>query len=211
MINELLPKKKNLEATKTKLQDSLGKTLHDLDLLTEVEPVDPAELVGLQGSATNLTGSIARIDRALETVDRQLSVAQAAQRRLELLDAIEVAAEAAVAATAAEGRQYDLLFTELGAVLTKIVAARDDGAGSREYLRGLLRTHAPAHPALFYLGPTTTKQETAAVQLETELRERGVDVSAALDSYAALPGGALLIRLLESHQLDNSRKLLEVS
>ncbi len=208
MINELLSRQQNLEATRAELTTKLASTRSALDDLTEPRNTD--ELLDHEVRAAALTAAIARVDTALETVDRQLSTAQAAQRRAEVLNSIGDAAEAAQEATAEEGRRYDTLFIELGAVFTKIAAARNEGAESRERLRALIRMHAPAHPALFYLGPTTTKQEAAAVQLDAELRQFGVDVSVALDSYAELPFGALLIPLLESHQRDNSRKLLEV-
>jgi small-conductance mechanosensitive channel len=199
ITDELLSRQQNLEATKTKLQDSLEKTLHDLNLLTEVDPVDPAELVGLQGSATNLTGSIARIDRALETVDRQLSNAQAAQRRAAQLDLIEDSATAAVAATAREQNEYDELSRDLERIFARILAAAEHGQDARRHLRGLLKAAAPA---LALLGSPTTysaAREAEARELEAEMTDRGVGLRAALEPAAEFRFYALL-PLIEAWQ-----------
>lgn len=202
-IDALMNRRESLERTRTGLQGQLENILSDLDRLTDNVVHDPTaaeELVALEREAAALTGTITRLDATIEDADQQLTVAQAASNRARVLDAITAAAESAQTATEQEQVAYTALFAELGAVFTKISAARDDGARARSHLRGLIKAESPAFPALLYLGATSPAQEAAAERLEKELDARRIDVRPALEGRATLPYSRLLVPLLEAFE-----------
>lgn len=214
-IDQLLSRKESLERTRADLQAQQGAVLADLGALADdrgsLGPLGTAELLELEGRAGTLTDAVARLDRALDDVGAQLRTAQAAADRAGVVDAIVVATEAALEATAAEQEEYDRLFVELGAVLTKISVARDDGARARSHLRGLIKAESSAFAALGYWTVTTPRQEAAAVRLEKELEERAVDVRPALDARADLPFARLIAPLLEAYLREAPHTPLEAA
>lgn len=205
-VNELLSRQQSLSETRSRVQQELETALRNLDAITDVGTSGPeatAQLVALQGKASALTATAARLDRSLEDVDRQLQVAQEAERRAELLDRIEDAAALAVAATAEEQRRYADVVAQFERLLGSVLAAAEAGRAGRQHLRGLLKEAAPA---LTLLGNPTTfsaAREAEAKELEAALAARGVNLARALEPTAALRYGHILWPL--AHEWSRSR------
>lgn len=200
MIDELLSRQQNLETTRAELATKLASTRSALDDLTEPRNTD--ELLDHEVQAAALVAAITRVDTALEMVDKELSTAQEAQRRAELLDTIRDAAEAAVAATREEQRLYDDIALDLERIFGRILEAAEHGQAARRHLRGLL---GAAAPALAVLGSPTTYsagREAEAKELEAEMNVRGVDLRAALEPDVRLRYGSALLPLIDEWQLE---------
>lgn len=199
MVDNLKGRHARLTAQKTELEKQLEGASSALERLVDgpENPRDTARLVQLEQECAALTAALARTDRALEAVGREVRAENAAAATAARLEQIEDAARSAVAATAEEQREYDAITLELEALFVSILAAAEHGQDARQHLRGLLKTAAPA---LTVLGSPTVyapAREDEAARLENTLGDRGVDLRRALEPDAQFRFAGLLPFIIE--------------
>ncbi len=194
MIDDLKGRQARLAAQKSELEKQLEGASSALERLVDgpENPRDTARLVQLEQECAGLTAALARTERALEAVGRELQAENAAAATAARLDLIEDAARAAVAATAREQNEYDALTLDLERIFGGILDAAEHGQDARRHLRLLLKTAAPALRILDNPTVYNAAREEQAAQLENALSARGVDLRRALEPDAQFRFAGLL-------------------
>ncbi len=95
-------------------------------------------------------------------------------------DLIAAAAQSALDARALEQERLDGVSLRLESVTSDYLNARREAEAARSHLRGLLARYAPGHTALAFGGLLSDDAEHGSREVENDLTERGLDVSAAL-------------------------------